>query len=62
MKSVFDPETGEKICDKNVLVDEEMAQKIVDAGVKKVTIRSAFTCNTEHGVCERCYGRNAATG
>ena len=61
-KSVFDPETGEKICDKNVLVDEEMAQKIVDAGVKKVTIRSAFTCNTEHGVCERCYGRNAATG
>ena len=62
MKSVFDPETGEKICDKNVLVDEETAQKIVDAGVKKVTIRSAFTCNTEHGVCERCYGRNAATG
>ena len=62
MKSVFVPETGEKICDKNVLVDEEMAQKIVDAGVKKVTIRSAFTCNTEHGVCERCYGRNAATG
>lgn len=62
MKSVFDSETGEKICDKNVLVDEEMAQKIVDAGVKKVTIRSAFTCNTEHGVCERCYGRNAATG
>ena len=62
MKSVFDPETGERIVAKNVLLDEEMAQKIVDAGVKKVTIRSAFTCNTEHGVCERCYGRNAATG
>jgi DNA-directed RNA polymerase subunit beta' len=62
MKSVFDPQTGEKIVGKNVLVDEDMAQKIVDAGVKKVTIRSAFTCNTEHGVCERCYGRNAATG
>ena len=62
MKSVFDPKTGEKIVGKNVLIDETMAQKIVDAGVKKVTIRSAFTCNTEHGVCERCYGRNAATG
>ena len=62
MKSVFDPKTGEKIVGKNVLIDEAMAQKIVDAGVKKVTIRSAFTCNTEHGVCERCYGRNAATG
>ena len=62
MKSVFNPKTGEKIVGKNVLIDEDMAQKIVDAGVKKVTIRSAFTCNTEHGVCERCYGRNAATG
>ena len=62
MKSVFDPKTGNKIVGKNVLLDEDMAQKIVDAGVKKVTIRSAFTCNTEHGVCERCYGRNAATG
>ncbi|WP_373841575.1 DNA-directed RNA polymerase subunit beta' [Limosilactobacillus sp.] len=62
MKSVFDPKTGKKIVGKNVLIDENMAHKIVDAGVKKVTIRSAFTCNTEHGVCERCYGRNAATG
>ena len=62
MKSVFNPETGEKIVGKNVLLNEEMAQKIIDAGVQKVTIRSAFTCNTEHGVCERCYGRNAATG
>ena len=62
MKSVFDPKTGERIVGKNVLIDEDMAQKIVDAGVKTVTIRSAFTCNTEHGVCERCYGRNAATG
>ncbi|MCP6675186.1 hypothetical protein NL520_27700, partial [Klebsiella pneumoniae] len=28
----------------------------------EVTIRSAFTCNTKHGVCEHCYGRNMATG
>ena len=60
MKSVFNPETGEKIVGKNVLLNEEMAQKIIDAGVQKVTIRSAFTCNTEHGVCERCYGRNGS--
>ena len=62
MKSVFDPQTGEKIVGKNVLIDEAMAQEIVDAGIQKVTIRTAFTCNTDHGVCERCYGRNAATG
>ena len=62
MKTVKNPETGEVIVPANTLVDEEMAQKVVDAGVEKVTIRSAFTCNTRHGVCVRCYGRNLATG
>ncbi|WP_412988493.1 DNA-directed RNA polymerase subunit beta' [Pediococcus siamensis] len=61
-KSVYNPETGEKIVGKNEMIDETIAQKIVDAGVETVTIRSAFTCNTRHGVCERCYGRNMATG
>ena len=32
------------------------------AGIEKVWIRSAFTCNTRHGVCKKCYGRNLATG
>ncbi|MCD2257305.1 DNA-directed RNA polymerase subunit beta' [Agrilactobacillus fermenti] len=62
MKSVVDPETGEKIIGKNELMDEDMAQKIVDAGVTEVTIRSVFTCNTKHGVCKKCYGRNLAIG
>ena len=62
MKEVKDPNTGEIIVPANVLVEESEARKIVDAGVQKVTIRSAFTCNTRHGVCERCYGRNLATG
>ncbi|WP_461239970.1 DNA-directed RNA polymerase subunit beta' [Paucilactobacillus sp. N302-9] len=62
MKSVYNPTTGEEIVGKNIMIDEDMAQEIVDAGVTEVTIRSAFTCNTKHGVCERCYGRNAATG
>ncbi len=61
-KSVYDPKTGEKIIGKNKMVDETKAQQIIDAGVEQVTIRSAFTCNTRHGVCERCYGRNMATG
>ena len=62
MKSVKDPKTGEVIVPANVMMDEELAQKVVDAGVEQVTIRSAFTCNTRHGVCEHCYGRNMATG
>ena len=62
MKTVKNPETGEVIVPANVMIDEAKAQAIVDAGVEMVTIRSAFTCNTRHGVCEHCYGRNMATG
>ncbi|WP_125706973.1 DNA-directed RNA polymerase subunit beta' [Companilactobacillus zhongbaensis] len=61
-KTVKDPETGDVIVPRGVMMDEDMAQKVVDAGVKTVTIRSAFTCNTKHGVCKKCYGRNLATG
>jgi len=62
MKSVVDPKSGDIIIGKNEMIDEDIAQKIVDAGIEEVTIRSAFTCNTVHGVCEHCYGRNMATG
>ena len=62
MKAVKHPETGEVIVPADVMIDETMAQQVVDAGVEMVTIRSAFTCNTRHGVCEHCYGRNMATG
>ncbi len=61
-KTVFNPETHEEIVGRNVLLDEDLAQQIVDAGVQMVTIRSVFTCNTKHGVCQKCYGRNLATG
>ncbi|GEK28016.1 DNA-directed RNA polymerase subunit beta' [Furfurilactobacillus siliginis] len=62
MKSIKHPETGEVLVNANEMIDEDVAQAVVDAGVTEVVIRSAFTCNTQHGVCERCYGRNMATG
>ncbi len=62
MKPVADPETGEVIVQKNEMIDEGIANQIIDAGVLTVTIRSIFTCRTEHGVCVKCYGRNMATG
>ncbi|ANK67601.1 DNA-directed RNA polymerase subunit beta' [Loigolactobacillus backii] len=62
MKSIYDPETGEEFAGKNVMIDETLAQKIINAGIKTVTIRSVFTCNTEHGVCRYCFGRNLAIG
>ena len=61
-KSVFHPETGEVIIGADELISEDKAAEIVAAGVEKVTIRSVFTCNTKHGVCKHCYGRNLATG
>jgi DNA-directed RNA polymerase subunit beta' len=56
------PETNELIVDKNSLITEDMAKQIVEADIEEVTIRSAFTCITKHGVCQKCYGRNLATG
>jgi len=43
-------------------IDEKAAAKIVEAGITSVVIRNAFECQSEHGVCRRCYGRNMATG
>ncbi|WP_215145694.1 DNA-directed RNA polymerase subunit beta' [Exiguobacterium qingdaonense] len=61
-ETVTHPETGEVLIDKNELITEDIARIIVDAGVEQVEIRTAFTCNTSHGVCKKCYGRNLATG
>ncbi|UDP41268.1 DNA-directed RNA polymerase subunit beta' [Enterococcus faecium UC7251] len=61
-KEVRHPETNELIIAGNQLISEDIAKQIVDAGVETVTIRSVFTCNTKHGVCKHCYGRNLATG
>ena len=61
-KTVKHPETGEVIVGPDTLITEDLAAKIVAAGVEEVTIRSVFTCNTRHGVCRHCYGINLATG
>ncbi|MFA1821648.1 DNA-directed RNA polymerase subunit beta' [Virgibacillus oceani] len=56
------PETNEVMVGKDSLITEDTAKQIVESDIKEVTIRSAFTCNTKHGVCQKCYGRNLATG
>ncbi|PNY18183.1 DNA-directed RNA polymerase subunit beta' [Streptococcus parauberis] len=61
-KSVKHPETGEVLIGADQLISEDIARKIVEAGVEEVTIRSVFTCATRHGVCRHCYGINLATG
>ena len=56
------PETDELIVGRNEFISEDAAKQIVDAGIEQIVIRSVFTCNTRHGVCKKCYGRNLATG
>ncbi|HDK7734571.1 TPA: DNA-directed RNA polymerase subunit beta' [Staphylococcus aureus] len=55
-------ETDEIIIRPDELITPEIAKKITDAGIEQMYIRSAFTCNARHGVCEKCYGKNLATG
>ena len=61
-EAVIDPKTKEVIVEAESYVDEKLAQKIVDAGIKEVLIRNVFTCKSKYGVCQKCYGKNMATG
>ncbi len=61
-ETIRNPETKEIIVRSNDLITVEKSKEIVNSGIEEVYIRSAFTCNTRHGVCERCYGKNLATG
>ena len=61
-KKILHPETKEVICEANTYINEQLADKIIAAGITKVPIRTVLTCKTEHGVCQKCYGRNLATG
>ncbi|MCL6451748.1 MAG: DNA-directed RNA polymerase subunit beta', partial [Acetobacteraceae bacterium] len=61
-EDIRDPLTGEIIVQVNTEITEELAQKIEDAGIERVRIRSALICETKRGVCVMCYGRNLGTG
>jgi len=61
-KKIVDPVTKETIVEKNELINESIADKIINAGIEEVEIRTILTCRTDHGVCCKCYGRNLATG
>ena len=59
---ITDPTTGEVIVDADEYITDELAQKCVNAGVKKAYIRNVFTCESTTGICRKCYGMNMATG
>ncbi len=61
-KNVIHPETGDIIVYAGDIINDNQANKIVNAGISKVSIRSVLTCKSKVGVCAKCYGTNLATG
>ena len=60
-KKVINPKTKDLIIDKNEYITEQIADKIIAAGIEELEIRTTLTCKTHDGVCQKCYGRNLAT-
>ncbi|MCZ8517252.1 DNA-directed RNA polymerase subunit beta' [Paenibacillus filicis] len=61
-ETIRHPQTGEVIVSRNELIEAGIADKIIEAGIEKLQIRSVLSCRSRHGVCKKCYGRNLATG
>lgn len=60
---IIHPETGEVLVSRDTPkpITEKQAAAIVEAGIKKVHVRSVLGCNCKYGVCARCYGENLTT-
>ncbi len=62
LHDVFHPQTNELIIAAGQEIDEDIAQIIEESPIEDVEIRSVLTCESKHGVCANCYGRNLASG
>ena len=58
---IIHPLTGKLLCASGEEITEAKAQIIEDSPIESVEIRSVLTCESKHGVCMKCYGRNLAT-
>ncbi len=61
-EDIIHPDTGEVIVHRNQEITEELAEKVENAGIERVRIRSVITCKAKRGVCALCYGRDLARG
>jgi DNA-directed RNA polymerase subunit beta' len=62
LEDIVDPITDDVIVEANQEIDEALVQKIEDAGIEKLKIRSVLTCQSRRGICSSCYGRDLARG
>lgn len=61
-EDVHHPETGTLLVKAGEMIGSKEAEAIIAAGIEEVKIRSVLGCNSEDGVCAKCYGENMATG
>ena len=61
LEDLYHPETKELLCDTNTMITDDLAKKIVDAGITKVKVRSILGCRSKYGACSKCYGMGLAT-
>jgi DNA-directed RNA polymerase subunit beta' len=59
---VHDPRDGSLLFDRGILLDEPSVQRLEEAGIERLLVRSVITCETRYGVCAQCYGRDLARG
>jgi DNA-directed RNA polymerase subunit beta' len=62
LHDVYDPQSDELLVGAGDAITNELAQRIEDAGIETVEIRSVLTCESKRGTCVKCYGKNLATG
>ncbi len=60
VNDIINPKTNEIIVDTETMITDEIADKIVEAGIDKVEVRSVLGCHSKHGVCQKCYGMSLA--
>jgi DNA-directed RNA polymerase subunit beta' len=59
---IYSPESGENLFEANTLLDEDLVDSIEAAGIDEVKVRTPLTCETRHGLCAKCYGRDLGRG
>ena len=61
-EDILVPGSKKVLCKRNTLLDEKWVETLEEAGIDRVYVRSTITCETRHGVCKYCYGRDLARG
>jgi len=61
-EDIVDPYSDEVLAPRGTMLDERAVERVVQAGVERVSIRSVMSCEMRWGVCSMCYGRDLARG